>query len=86
MPAIANQSTADCAGVVRSADICGGDACIEDTRMPVWLLFRLRQLGVTDHEILEEYPDLTPRDLQCAWAYVESHRPEIEQAVRRNGN
>ncbi len=73
-------------GVVSIPGVCGGDACIEHTRMPVWLLYRLRQLGATEPEILEQYPDLTPHDLECAWEYVASHQVEIEQAVQRNGN
>jgi len=76
----------DSNGVVKIADVCGGEACIERTRIPVWILHRLRQLGATDQEILDQYPDLSARDVERAWEYVASHQVEIEQAVRRNGN
>ena len=73
-------------GVVSIPGICGGEVCIERTRIPVWILYRLKQLGMTDPDLLEDYPDLTQHDLDCAWKYVAAHQSEIDQAVRRNGN
>jgi uncharacterized protein (DUF433 family) len=31
--------------------------------------------------VLEHHPDLNLADLQAAWAYYESHREEIDQAI-----
>jgi uncharacterized protein (DUF433 family) len=49
--------------------------------MPVWTLISLRSQGATDPEILIDYPGLTATDLEAAWAYYQSHREEIEQAL-----
>lgn len=63
---------------------CGGDACVRDSRIPVWGLVRDRQLGATDETILRSYPALTPADLEAAFAYAASHAKEIETSIREN--
>jgi uncharacterized protein (DUF433 family) len=70
--------------IVKTPNVCGGDACIRDTRLPVWGLEEWRRLGWSDERILDEYPQLTPEDLAAAWAYAASHRDEIERAIREN--
>ncbi len=72
--------------VVRDADVCAGDARIAGTRIPVWILHQLKQLGETDAGLLEQYPNLTEQDLRSAWRYVESHREEIDATAQRRGN
>src|SRR6516164_3303067 len=44
--------------VQKTPDVCGGDACIRRTRIPVWLLVRHRQLGCPTHGFATV---LTPR-------------------------
>jgi uncharacterized protein (DUF433 family) len=70
--------------VSRKPDRCGGDACIRETRIPVWTLVNYRRLGASDADILQAYPSLTPADLEAAWAYESTHPAEIEQAIREN--
>jgi uncharacterized protein (DUF433 family) len=70
--------------ITKSPDICGGDACIRGTRIPIWLLVEWRRLGQTDAAILQGYPDLAPADLEAAWEYAAAHPEEIEQAIRDN--
>lgn len=65
-------------------DICGGNACIRDHRIPVWGLVGYRRLGASDAEILRAYPSLTPADLEAAWEYAAAHREEIDTAIRQN--
>jgi uncharacterized protein (DUF433 family) len=65
-------------------DICGGDACIRGHRIPVWVLVNYRRLGAPDDEILNDYPDLTPADLQAAWEYAAANAEEIDTAIREN--
>ena len=65
-------------------EIQGGDACIEGTRIPVWVLVNYRQLGGSDLELLGSYPSLTPADLAAAWEYADAHRSEIETTIRQN--
>ena len=61
--------------------MCGGNACIRDTRIPVWTLVSLRSQGATDPELLKDYPSLTPMDLETAWDYYQHHKNEINQAI-----
>ena len=71
-------------GIERTENICGGDACIASTRVPVWTLEQSRRLGFSEDELLAAYPSLKPSDLLAAWAYVKSHPAEIDQAIREN--
>ena len=72
------------AGIEKTSDICGGDACIAHTRIPVWVLEQHRRLGATDAELLADYPSLAAPHLREAWAYVCAHRAEIDRAIADN--
>lgn len=61
--------------------VCGGEACLGSTRIAVWMLEEARRAGVTDAELLQDYPSLNARDLAAAWAYVETHPGEIEKTL-----
>lgn len=71
-------------GIESRSGVCGGEACIVRTRIPVWVLERARQLGLSEAEILHSYPTLRAEDLTNAWAYVRSHREELERQIREN--
>ena len=71
-------------GIESRPGVCGGEACIVRTRIPVWVLVRARQLGASDAEILRCYPSLRAEDLADAWAYYRSHREEIDREIREN--
>jgi len=73
-------------GVDHRLDVCGGDARVVRTRIPVWTLVRARQLGLSESKILDAYPSLTAEDLAEAWAYARSHADEIKQQVALNEN
>jgi uncharacterized protein (DUF433 family) len=68
----------------KTRGVCGGDACIRNTRIPVWALVVWRRLGVPDEEICDQLPGLTPSDLALAWAYADDHPQEIADALREN--
>ncbi|HEY9850078.1 MAG TPA: DUF433 domain-containing protein [Leptolyngbyaceae cyanobacterium] len=70
-------------GIKKIEGVMGGDACVSNTRIPVWLLVSYRRLGATDTDILQDYPDLSAADLINAFAYAEAHSHEIEMAIRR---
>ena len=71
-------------GIESSPGICGGEPRIVRTRIPIWLLEQSRRLGASDAELLKSYPTLRAEDLANAWAYVRSHRVEIEQQIEEN--
>ena len=71
-------------GIESTPGVCGGEPCIARTRIPVWLLEQARQLGSSEADVLRAFPTLRARDLVNAWAYVDTHREEIEQQIREN--
>jgi len=62
--------------------VMGGVACIRRTRIPVWLLVSYKSQGMTDSQLLQEYPGLNASDLVAAWDYFASHASEIESQIR----
>jgi uncharacterized protein (DUF433 family) len=70
--------------ISKTPDRCGGDACIRDSRIPVWVLVNYRRLGGSDADILRDYPSLTPADLEAAWGYAVANAEEIDRAIREN--
>jgi uncharacterized protein (DUF433 family) len=62
----------------------GGEACVRDTRIPVWSLVSFRRKGASDDRILEAYPSLTAADLEAAFAYATENPVEIERAIWLN--
>jgi uncharacterized protein (DUF433 family) len=69
-------------GITKTPGVCGGDACIANTRLPVWLFVSLRRQGATDAEIFQLYPHIDAVDLVNVWAYAEANQEEIEIALR----
>ncbi|MEQ1603591.1 MAG: DUF433 domain-containing protein [Pyrinomonadaceae bacterium] len=72
------------AGVEKNGDVMGGVACVRHTRIPVWLLYRARQLGSSEADLLKNYPGLTAVDLVNAWKYAETNTEEIESQIELN--
>ena len=70
-------------GIKKTAGLMGGDACIRQTRIPVWLLVSLRNQGATEAYLLEDYPGLTAADLANAWLYADANTDEITAAIQR---
>ncbi|MEG3894719.1 MULTISPECIES: DUF433 domain-containing protein [unclassified Microcoleus] len=71
-------------GIKKTPGVCGGDACIGNTRIQVWVLVGYRRLGCSDAELLKCYPHLTAADLVNAWAYADAYPEEIEQVIKEN--
>ncbi len=53
-----------------SPNIMGGKACIRGMRITVSLIVNLIANGMTTEEILKEYPDLEPKDIQESLRYA----------------
>ena len=81
---MATDKTQEKSWIQRTPGVCGGEACIRNTRITVHGLVRYRQLGLPDQRILEAIQGLTPDDLAAAWDYYASHREEIEESIRLN--
>lgn len=74
----------DFPGIESRPNVCGGSACIVRTRISIWVLENARRSGLSEAELLKDYPTLTAQDLANAWAYVRSHRDEIEEEIKSN--
>lgn len=68
-------------GIEKTPGVMGGEACVMGTRIPVWLLVRMRQLGSDDETIFHAYPNLQTDDLTHAWEYYLAHKEEIERLI-----
>jgi uncharacterized protein (DUF433 family) len=67
--------------VQKTPGVCGGEACIRRTRVPVWVLIRHMQIGHTESDVLVDYPGLTRADLDAAWAYYRDNTAEVEDVI-----
>jgi uncharacterized protein (DUF433 family) len=70
------------AGIESTSGVCGGEPCIVRTRIPVRVLEQYRRLGMSEAALLENSPTLRAQDLANAWAYVQAHRPEMDELIR----
>ena len=56
--------------VVMAPDVHHGDPCIKGTRIPVAIIIGSLADGMLREDIIVEYPQLTPEDIQAALAYA----------------
>jgi uncharacterized protein (DUF433 family) len=70
--------------IKKTPGVCGGRACIRNTRITVWGLVNSRRLGLADEQILMNIAGLTPDDLGAAWDYYEEYPTEIDSDIRDN--
>ena len=71
-------------GIESRPGVCGGEPCIVRTRIPVSVLEQARRMGISEADLLRSYPTLRAEDLANAWAYVRSHREEINRQIDEN--
>jgi len=71
-------------GISKTPGVCGGEACIAGTRIAVWLLVEAQQLGISEAQLLQDYPHITAADLVNAWAYADAYPEEIAAAIHAN--
>jgi uncharacterized protein (DUF433 family) len=71
-------------GITKTPGVCGGDACIEGTRIPVWVLVQAHNLEISETQLLYDYPTLSATDLANTWVYASAKPEEIETAIREN--
>jgi uncharacterized protein (DUF433 family) len=56
--------------ITSQPNILGGKTCIRGMRISVSLIVNLAANGMTTSEIIDEYPDLEPDDIQQALRYA----------------
>jgi uncharacterized protein (DUF433 family) len=71
-------------GITKTPSVCGGEACIAGTRIAVWLLVEAQQLGISEAQLLQDYPHITAADLVNAWIYTDAYPEEIAAAISAN--
>ena len=70
--------------ISKTMGVCGGDACICGSRIPVWTLIEFRRAGANDAELIQNFPSLDATALKAAWKYAEENKDEIERAINEN--
>ena len=68
--------------IAKPPEINSGTAYINNTQIAIWELVNAQDLGCSDRDLLQMYPQLTESDLATAWNYVDAHPDEIAQALR----
>ncbi len=72
------------AEIQKTAGVNGGAANMRQTRIAVWMLEEARRTGLSDGQILAQFPQLGAQNLVAAWNYVALHSEEIEREIREN--
>jgi uncharacterized protein (DUF433 family) len=72
--------------IVRTPGVCGGEARIDGTRLPVWMLVAQIQSGATPDDLLAGYAHLalSRAQLYAALSYYYDHQPEIDRLIEAN--
>ncbi|HEV2968671.1 MAG TPA: DUF433 domain-containing protein [Pirellulales bacterium] len=70
--------------IIATPRICGGHARVNGTRIPVWGIELLRRAGKSARSIIRSYRGLTLTDVLAAFSYADSHRQEIDDAIKSN--
>jgi uncharacterized protein (DUF433 family) len=71
-------------GITKTPGVCGGEACIDGTRIAVWLLVEAQRIGISEAQLLQDYPHITAADLVNVWIYADAYPEEIAAAIRDN--
>ncbi|MGD1866243.1 MAG: DUF433 domain-containing protein [Phormidesmis sp.] len=81
---VLSQSLGHTQGIEQTPNVCGGDARIVNTRIPIWVLVDAKNCGYSDADLLASYPRLSAVDLANAWTYADAFSDDIESAIARN--
>jgi uncharacterized protein (DUF433 family) len=71
-------SMVDARKIEKVSDRCGGWAVVVGTRIRVSAILTCNRQGMTVEEIVEQYPQLRPADVQDALADAYDHPEEME--------
>lgn len=77
--------TSPASWIQRRPNVCGGDACVRDTRIPVWSIVQAHRLGTSADELRTHFvTPLSAADVKAALEYYAQHAEEIENDIRLN--
>jgi uncharacterized protein (DUF433 family) len=68
--------------IAKPLETTSGEARIGNTHIAVWEVVNAKDIGYSDGDILQVYPQLTPTDLAAAWDYAAAHPHEIALALQ----
>lgn len=68
--------------ITRDFQICHGQPVVRGLRYPVWQVLELLASGMSEAEILGDYPDLEAEDFRACQAYAASLLKKIWKALR----
>ncbi|MBK8399194.1 MAG: DUF433 domain-containing protein [Leptospiraceae bacterium] len=68
----------------KNENVCGGEACIIRTRIPVWSLVSYKLKGWEEEKFLQNFSALRLSDLSNAWIYYKLNGQEIDKAILEN--
>mgnify|MGYP005840222269 CR=1 FL=1 len=71
-------------GIEHTPGVCGGEACLTGTRIPVWLIVKAKRGGMAAQAMSAAWPGLTHEQIEHAVGYALTHVDEIEDAIHRN--
>ena len=70
--------------ITRTPGVCGGDACLAGTRIPVWVLAAAHRAGVGPQRIADMYEGVSLADVEAALDYARAFPDEIEDQIAAN--
>jgi uncharacterized protein (DUF433 family) len=70
--------------IVADPDVLAGKPVVKGTRLSVDFILSVLAEGWTEEQVLENYPQLTQRDLQAAFAFVRVCMADEEYITLRN--
>jgi uncharacterized protein (DUF433 family) len=56
--------------IVVDPDICGGEPCIQGTRIPSHIILSHMAAGDTEEDILKNFPNITHQDILACLGYA----------------
>jgi uncharacterized protein (DUF433 family) len=67
--------------ITKTPDVCGGQPCIDSTRVRVKNIAALHKEGLAPEQMLVQYPSLSLGQIHAALAYYYDKRGEIDAAM-----
>ena len=56
--------------IVSDVNVCGGEACVKNTRIPVRIILSHLAAGDTVEDLLGDFPNLTKEDIKACLEYA----------------